>query len=634
MTPRAATIFQLREDDEALVESLAPRRFVRVTEDAERSLSDDALERGPATASLVWREALSRRLLGVADMIATALALLVVLSAFHQADVLLAVPAGVGLVLMLFKVSGLYDRDDLRLVHSTLDEAPTLLQVTGLFALGVATAEAILPAATLTAGQIAALWLLSFVSIFAARVTARAVAGRTAPAERCLVIGDPKRTDHVREKLAASRARASVVAALPMGHEIADDDWSGMPEILRRVVKHLNVHRIIIAPTATDTGAVVNLIRTAKAVGVRVSVLPRMLEVVGSAVEFDDVDGMTMLGIRRFGLSRSSRLLKRGFDFALAAVGMVFIGPVIAAIAVVIKLESPGPVFFRQVRVGRDGKHFRIFKFRSMVVDAEAQKDSLRSLNEVGDGMFKLTADPRVTRVGQLPAPDLARRAAAAVQRAARRDEPRRPAPAGHRRGRAGPRPGPQPPAPHPGHDRPVAGARRPASRCTRWSGSTTSTSPTGRSGSTSRCCCAPPATSSTARTSSPCTTGRPGWSPRRADRCHGPAGPRVGRAAGPSTHRPAGPTAAPPRPRRATAPRRPTAPPNGPPPAPRPQLPKPRGRAHRASQPRSTTGADVPLTGAPHRCGPQSPVRRLRSARSRPGRRRCPRALPASEAA
>jgi lipopolysaccharide/colanic/teichoic acid biosynthesis glycosyltransferase len=67
-----------------------------------------------------------------------------------------------------------------------------------------------------------------------------------------------------------------------------------------------------------------------------------------------------------------------------------------------VRSESRGPIFFRQVRVGRDGTHFRIFKFRSMVVDSDAQKETLRALNEAGDGLFKLADDPRVTRVGKL----------------------------------------------------------------------------------------------------------------------------------------------------------------------------------------------------------------------------------------
>ena len=74
----------------------------------------------------------------------------------------------------------------------------------------------------------------------------------------------------------------------------------------------------------------------------------------------------------------------------------------IIAIALAIRIDSRGPVFFRQVRVGRDGKHFRIYKFRSMVVDAETRKEQLRELNEAGHGLFKITNDPRITRVGGL----------------------------------------------------------------------------------------------------------------------------------------------------------------------------------------------------------------------------------------
>jgi lipopolysaccharide/colanic/teichoic acid biosynthesis glycosyltransferase len=119
-------------------------------------------------------------------------------------------------------------------------------------------------------------------------------------------------------------------------------------------------------------------------------------------VEFEDLDGMTMLGVRPFGLSRSSRILKRAFDLVTTTLGLLAVAPIIAVIAAAIRLDSKGPIFFRQVRVGRDGRHFRIFKFRSMVIGAEQQKDGLRGLNEVGDGMFKISEDPRVTRVGRI----------------------------------------------------------------------------------------------------------------------------------------------------------------------------------------------------------------------------------------
>jgi exopolysaccharide biosynthesis polyprenyl glycosylphosphotransferase len=244
--------------------------------------------------------------------------------------------------------------------------------------------------------------MASFGAIVIGRLVARGVAGRTAPLERCLVIGEPAQVDRIREKLASSQARANVVASLPLADEdVEGRDRAAIPWVIRNIVAELGVHRIIIAPTTTDSNGVVDLIRIAKGSGVRVSVLPRMFEVVGSAVEFDDVDGLTMLGVRRFGLSRSSRLLKRTLDIVATTIGLLFLAPVISVIALAIWLDSPGSVFFRQIRVGRDGRHFRIFKFRSMVADAEARKDDLHDLNEAV-GLFKIAEDPRVTRIGRI----------------------------------------------------------------------------------------------------------------------------------------------------------------------------------------------------------------------------------------
>jgi lipopolysaccharide/colanic/teichoic acid biosynthesis glycosyltransferase len=101
------------------------------------------------------------------------------------------------------------------------------------------------------------------------------------------------------------------------------------------------------------------------------------------------------------GLSLSARLLKRTFDLLGASLALVLGAPLLVLIALAIRLESPGPVFFRQTRVGRDGRPFRIVKFRTMVVGADELKESLRELNEAS-GLFKIAADPRVTRIGGL----------------------------------------------------------------------------------------------------------------------------------------------------------------------------------------------------------------------------------------
>ncbi|AGY56712.1 sugar transferase [Gloeobacter kilaueensis] len=97
----------------------------------------------------------------------------------------------------------------------------------------------------------------------------------------------------------------------------------------------------------------------------------------------------------------SYRFLKRAFDFCAAAFGLLLLAPLLVLVALVICLDSPGPIFFRQQRLGRGGRPFRIWKFRTMVKGAEAQLARLENCNESEGGvLFKMKADPRVTRLG------------------------------------------------------------------------------------------------------------------------------------------------------------------------------------------------------------------------------------------
>ncbi|MBE2220081.1 MAG: exopolysaccharide biosynthesis polyprenyl glycosylphosphotransferase [Anaerolineae bacterium] len=93
--------------------------------------------------------------------------------------------------------------------------------------------------------------------------------------------------------------------------------------------------------------------------------------------------------------------VKRVFDIILVCLALPFALLFMGVIAIAIKLDSPGPVFFRQVRVGKWGKQFDCYKFRSMYIDAEARKDELLALNEADEIVFKMKNDPRVTRVGR-----------------------------------------------------------------------------------------------------------------------------------------------------------------------------------------------------------------------------------------
>jgi exopolysaccharide biosynthesis polyprenyl glycosylphosphotransferase len=99
---------------------------------------------------------------------------------------------------------------------------------------------------------------------------------------------------------------------------------------------------------------------------------------------------------------KASYAMKRLMDIVFSALGMMLLSPVFLAIAVAVKASSPGPVFFSQTRVGRYGRNFKFYKFRSMRQDAEAQKVALLAQNESADGViFKMKNDPRITKVGR-----------------------------------------------------------------------------------------------------------------------------------------------------------------------------------------------------------------------------------------
>ncbi len=314
--------------------------------------------------------------------------------------------AAVPILVVGAKLTGLYDRDETLLRKTTLDEAPKLFQLATLCALVAWLTGGLLVRGALDRHEALFLWLALSGGLILARAGSRAVALWIAPAERCLFIGDEASAETIRSKLTGhGGVKAEVVAHLDLD-KVASWSTDSFSEArlaeIRDLAQTLDVHRAIIAPRSVDGGEMLNLVRTLKAVGVRVSVLPRLLEVVGSSVVFDDLHGVTVMGVRRFDLTRSSAAFKRAFDLLGASLGLLAVSPLLAVIAVAIKLEDRGPVFFRQQRVGRHGQRFEMLKFRTMVPNADAMKDSLRDRNEAKEGLFKIARDPRVTRVGRL----------------------------------------------------------------------------------------------------------------------------------------------------------------------------------------------------------------------------------------
>jgi exopolysaccharide biosynthesis polyprenyl glycosylphosphotransferase len=366
----------------------------------------------PEAAIRSRRDMVLRRTLGLTDVVSAYFALWFVVHIvagnrpvqLRPSDVLIA-----PFVVLAAKAIGLYDRDQHVLRKTTLDELPALLYLSVLYTLMLWLCEALLFHGWLGRPQVFALAVTTFALLTLGRALARAVTAVRTSAERCVIVGNSADAVRIAKKLANSPGvKATVVGRVSLhaddeseaGNARASGSLSS-PGSLARVIEANDIERVILAPDGHDQDEILHVIRLIKALGVKVSVLPRLLEVVGSSSTFEDVDGMTLLGVRQYGVSKSSASLKRLMDVGGAAIGLCVLGPLLLFLALAIKLDSRGPVFFRQRRIGRSGELFSMVKCRSMVRDAEDNKNALRERNEVEGGLFKIADDPRITRVGR-----------------------------------------------------------------------------------------------------------------------------------------------------------------------------------------------------------------------------------------
>ncbi|MFF1823011.1 sugar transferase [Kribbella sp. NPDC058245] len=135
--------------------------------------------------------------------------------------------------------------------------------------------------------------------------------------------------------------------------------------------------------------------------GVDLIVSPGIVEVAGPRISIRPVAGLSLLHLERPSVSGGPHLMKAVFDRVLGVLMLLAVSPVLLAAATLVKLTSKGPVLFKQTRVGRGGEQFPMFKFRTMVVDAEERKAELVALNEGNGILFKMRDDPRITKVGK-----------------------------------------------------------------------------------------------------------------------------------------------------------------------------------------------------------------------------------------
>jgi exopolysaccharide biosynthesis polyprenyl glycosylphosphotransferase len=342
------------------------------------------------------RDAIFRRALAVSDVLGALCALVLTQSITGINVPPIELWVGVAAVVLVGKAIGLYDRDELLIGKATLNEAPALFQLATLYTL-IMTMIASAQAVPFSFESIAVLWAALFVATVISRSVARQFCRTITGPERCVVLGSEEQASAIQAKFGQlATFHAKVVAHLPFERFELErprgTDFAGY--VIER-----DIHRVIVAQD-DSSDRVLETVRYFKDYGLKVSVLPSILEVVGSSVEFDELQGTTLLGVRSFGLSRSSQLLKRGLDIAGSLALMLFGAPLFAALALAIKLDSRGSVLFNQTRVGQDGRVFTMFKFRTMFAGADQLRAELAELNET-DGLFKLTNDPRVTRVGR-----------------------------------------------------------------------------------------------------------------------------------------------------------------------------------------------------------------------------------------
>jgi len=131
-------------------------------------------------------------------------------------------------------------------------------------------------------------------------------------------------------------------------------------------------------------------------------VAPALTDIAGPRIHITPVAGLPLLHVEEPEFTGARKILKETQDRILAGLAVVFLAPLMLALALLIRLDSRGPALFRQTRVGRGGEEFCVYKFRSMHVDAEERLAALVGRNESDGVLFKMRDDPRVTRIGKL----------------------------------------------------------------------------------------------------------------------------------------------------------------------------------------------------------------------------------------
>ena len=175
----------------------------------------------------------------------------------------------------------------------------------------------------------------------------------------------------------------------------------GLLEDITTVVHDHQIDEVIIALPSASRRVIPGITEQCQKGGVSFKIVPDLYEMSLSGVDIDDLRGIPIVGVKETSIRGFDLLLKRGIDVVLSLLLLILLTPLWTLVALLIKLDSPGPIVFKQLRVGKGGKPFQFYKFRSMRVKAEDAITELSDLNEVSWPLFKIKNDPRLTRVGR-----------------------------------------------------------------------------------------------------------------------------------------------------------------------------------------------------------------------------------------
>ncbi|MEX0815883.1 MAG: sugar transferase [Gaiellales bacterium] len=313
------------------------------------------------------------------------------------------------------KLYGLYERDEERTDHSTVHEIMGVFHVVSAGVWIVFLGAWLSGLAEPNAPRLAVFWIVAIALVATGRAVARGVCRRSvAYLQNAVIVGAGDVGQLVARKLLQHPEYGiNLVGLIDSEPKERREDLGhltllGGPDELPEIVRLLDVERVIIAFSKQTPEEYLALIRSLRDLGVQVDIVPRLFDIVGPKVGVHTVEGLPLIGLPPAKLSRSSRLLKRSIDVLGATVGLIVTAPLFAYIAWRIKRDSPGPVFFRQTRLGMNMREFTALKFRTMRLDTddaphrEYIKTILTSSTAPNaNGLYKLDRGEAITRVGR-----------------------------------------------------------------------------------------------------------------------------------------------------------------------------------------------------------------------------------------